>query len=86
MKILRRLYPKATEERASHRLKRRAYIVEGPNYAWHVDGYDKLKRFGFCIHGCIGGYSRRVMWLEVASTNNNPGSTLLAESRQSFDG
>ena len=72
MTILRRLYPKATEERASHRLKRRAYIVKGPNYAWHVDGYDKLKPFGFCIHGCIDGYSRRVMWLEVASTNNNP--------------
>ena len=20
---------------------------------WHTDGYDKLKPFGFCIHGCI---------------------------------
>ena len=23
---------------------------------WHVDGYDKLKPFGFPIHGCIDGY------------------------------
>ena len=22
---------------------------------WHVDGNDKLKKFGFCIHRCIDG-------------------------------
>lgn len=72
MKIMKELYPYATEERKAHRLQRRTYRLNGPNYVWHVDGYDKLKPFGFCIHGCIDGYSRRVMWLEVASTNNNP--------------
>jgi hypothetical protein len=39
---------------------------------WHIDGYDKLKPFGFCIHGGIDGYSRRILWLEVASSNNDP--------------
>ena len=39
---------------------------------WHVDGNDKLKKFGFCIHGCIDGYSRKLLWLKVSSTNNNP--------------
>jgi hypothetical protein len=34
--------------------------------------YDKLKPFGLCIHGCIDGYSRRILWLKVAHTNNNP--------------
>lgn len=56
---------------------------------------DKLKRFGFAIHGCIDGYSnivskkyqyyvyfycidilvkdtRKVLWLRVAKSNNDP--------------
>lgn len=40
--------------------KKREAIKEksnkGPNYLLHVDGYDKLKRFGFAIHGCVCGY------------------------------
>lgn len=38
---------------------------------WHIDSYDKLKPFGFCIHGCIAGFSRRIIRLEVGSTNND---------------
>ena len=34
--------------------------------------YDKLKPFGFCIHGAIDGFSRRILWLDVGSTDNNP--------------
>ena len=44
----------------------------GPNFAWHVDRYDKLKPYGFPIHGCVDGFSRRVMWLKVCKTNNDP--------------
>ena len=52
---------------------RRRYICPGPNYVWHIDGYnDKLKPFGFAIHGAIGGFSRRILWLEVGRSNNNP--------------
>ena len=25
---------------------------------WHCDGYDKLKLYGFPIHGCIDGLAR----------------------------
>ena len=28
---------------------------KGPNYIWHIDGYDKLSPFGLTIHGCIDG-------------------------------
>jgi len=38
-------------------------------YVWHVDGYDKLKPYGFCIHGSIDGYIRRILWLEVSQSN-----------------
>ena len=29
-------------------------------------------RFGFGIHGCIDGFSRKIIWLEVACTNRRP--------------
>ena len=29
--------------------------IQGPNYCWHVDSYDKFKPFGFAIHGCVDG-------------------------------
>ena len=54
------------------RLRRRKYRVPGPNYCCHIDGYDKLKPFGFPIHGCIDGWSRRIMWLQVVKSNNHP--------------
>ena len=31
------------------------HIFAGPNYLWHMDGNDKLKPYGFSIHGCIDG-------------------------------
>ena len=44
----------------------------GANFCWHIDGYDKLKPFGFSIHGCVDGFSRRILWLEVQRSNKNP--------------
>ena len=37
-----------------------------------MDGYDKLKAFGFCVHGAIDGYSSRILLPEVSMTNNDP--------------
>ena len=39
---------------------------------WHIDRYDKLTQFGICIHVCIDGYSRNLIWLEAFHTNKNP--------------
>ena len=69
---LQALDPEGVARRSRKRLIRRKYHVNGPNFIWHIDGYDKLKPFGFCIHGAIDGYSRRIMWLEVDHSNNNP--------------
>ena len=69
---LRELDPEGVESRKKKRLRRRAYHTKGPNYIWHIDGHDKLKPFGFSIHGCIDGFSRRLIWLEVSTTNKNP--------------
>ena len=65
---LRILDPDGVDRRLRRRLQRRQYKGRGPNFIWHIDGYDKLKPFGFSIHGCIDGYSRRIMWLEVGTS------------------
>ena len=70
--LLKILDPKGVELRAKRSLKRRQYRTKGPNCLWHIDGYDKLKPFGFCIHGAIEGLSRRILWLDVGFTNNDP--------------
>lgn len=72
LKILRVVDEDGIRKRSRHRLKRRLYSVPGPNYLWHLDGYDKLKRFGFAIHACVDGFSRFVIWLWVSTTNNKP--------------
>lgn len=68
------------------------FVKQGPDFVWHLDGYDKLKSYGFAIHGCIDGlalypmheneynvyrYSRKVIWLKVMTTNNDPNVCLL---------
>ena len=58
--------------RGLHTFRRRNFHCPGPNFTWHADGYDKLKPFEFAVHGCVDGYSRRVLWLKVSHTNNNP--------------
>lgn len=30
-------------------------VMQGSNFCWHIDGYDKLSLYGFHIHGCIDG-------------------------------
>jgi hypothetical protein len=61
--LVRELDPEGCEMRKQHKLKRRVYQNPGPNAVWHADGYDKLKPYGFAIHGCIDGWSRKVLWL-----------------------
>ena len=68
--IVRELDPDGVEVRKTHRLRRRRYTCPGPNKVWHADGYDKIKPFGFQIHGCIDGYSRKVLWLYITRSIN----------------
>ena len=54
---------------------RREYSVPGPLSFWHLDGIHKLIRWGFVIHGCVDGYSRRLMFFKC-STNNKAETVL----------
>ena len=72
MKLLRELDPNGSKNRKAHRLRRRQYVSVGPKFGWHADGYDKLKPYGWPIRGCVDGFSRKILWLKVSRTNNNP--------------
>ena len=72
MNVVKELDPEGVLSRRKKRLRRRCYSVLGPDFIWHIDGYDELKPYGFSIHGCIDGFSRRIIWLKVAPSNKNP--------------
>ena len=38
----------------------------------HIDGYDKLKGYGLPIYGCVGEFSRKVIWRRVCYINKDP--------------
>ncbi|KAJ8674160.1 hypothetical protein QAD02_005422 [Eretmocerus hayati] len=44
----------------------------GPNFTWHIDGYDKLRLYGFLIHGAIDGFLAVFPLDKIATTNKNP--------------
>ena len=70
--LLKVLDADGAELRSPHRLARRVYFSVGPNYLWHMDRYDKIKPYGFEIYDAIDGFSRKILWLRVSSSNNNP--------------
>ena len=56
-------------------IQRHKYSVLGPLALWHIDGYHKLIRWGFVIHGGIDGFSRKIMFL-YCSTKNKAATVL----------
>ena len=70
--VRKALDPEEVSPRATHKLKSRKYISNVSYKIWHIGGYNKRKPFGFAIHGCIDGLSRKIIWLRVAPSNNKP--------------
>jgi len=70
--LLREIDPEGVESRKRRVFRRRTYVSPGPNFCWHLDGYDKLKSFGFSIHACVDGFSRRILWIELQRSNKDP--------------
>ena len=64
--IYSRLRPDALQRRIQDlQRQRHAYISEGPNHVWHMDGYLKLAPFGIEIYAAIDGFSRYMIWIYV---------------------
>ena len=72
---LARVDPANTALRWGIVVSRRQYSVPWPNSLWHFDGHHSLIRWGFVIHGCIDGFSRRILFLRYS--NNNLSQTFL---------
>lgn len=68
-KCLARLDPQNTALRWGIVVSRRVYQVPWPNSLWHLDGHHSLIRWKLVIHGCIDGYSRRIIFLKCNSNN-----------------
>ena len=71
-KCLKLIDPEGGRKRWRKVKKRRIYKIDGPGDVFHMDGNDKLKRWGFDIHGCIDGFSRKSLWLRVATKDSHP--------------
>ena len=72
-KAILELNAEEVQQRNRRKLVRRKNCNPGPNYVWHIDGHNKVKSFGFPVLGCIDGFSRKLIWLEVTSSNKVPG-------------
>jgi hypothetical protein len=70
-----RVDPQNTALRWGIVVSRRTYQVPWPNSLWHLDGHHSLIRWKLVIHGCIDGFSRRIMFLRCS--NNNLAETVL---------
>ena len=70
--IMKKLDPVGIDARRRRTLRRRLYYSKDLNWVRHLDGCAKLKAFRFEMHGCIDGYSRRVLWLNVLRSNKDP--------------
>ena len=69
---IKRVCGDALEERRNQfgkKIVRKGYEVKAPHSLWHVDGMHKLIRYGLIVHGCVDGFSRLVIWMQI-STNN----------------
>lgn len=53
-------------------MRRRVYANPGPNAVWQLDGCGKLASYGIYIHGCIDGFSRKIIWMHAYCINKHP--------------
>ena len=58
--------------RKRRKLVRRIFHSRGRDEVWSLDGHDKLKRWGFPIHGVNDVYLRYLIWLRVGLSNRDP--------------
>ena len=51
------------------RVSRRLYQVPWPHSLWHLDGHHSFIRWKLVIHGCVDGFSRRIIYAKCNSNN-----------------
>ena len=71
-KALKSVDPDGVNKRKSKTFVRREYLSSVPGSIHHIGGNDKLKRWGFRIYRFVDSLCRKLLWLVVASSNNDP--------------
>ena len=71
-RYLKQTEPDLVAGRLAKRFVRRAFYAAGINHFWTMDQHDKWKRFGLYWHGCLDGFTGKILWLVVWWTNSNP--------------
>ena len=71
-RYLRQTEPDLVAGRLAKRFVRRTFYAAGVNHFWAMDQHDKWKRFGLYWHGCLDGFTGKILWLVVWWTNSNP--------------
>ena len=70
-----RVDPQNTALRWGIVIARRHYSLPWPNSLCHLDGHHSLIGWELVVHGCIDGFSRRIMFFK--GSNNNLSQTVL---------
>ena len=71
-KALKSVDPDGVNKQKSKTIVRRKYLSSVSGSIYHMGGNNKLERWGLCIHGCVDGFIRKLLWLVEASSNNDP--------------
>ena len=70
-KAIKDIDPEGVDKRRKKVIHRRKYESLGPGQIYHLVGNDKLKSWGLCIHGCVDGFSHKILCLVTSSTNHD---------------
>ena len=78
--VMNNVDPDALEERAlcfKKKKKKGHFTTRGTNWVHSLDGHDKLmgyqnNTFPIAVYGCIDTCSRKLPWMKVWMTNNDP--------------
>ena len=64
----------AAGRRANRSIRRPTGIssAAGVNHVWAMSRHDKWERFGLFWHGCVDGFSGKILWLDVWWNISNP--------------
>lgn len=83
-RAIKELDPDGSRKRAKAAAKiRRPYRVRGPRDLYHLDAHEKVaKLHGMWVHGCVDGYSRKLIYLRAA--NNKRAETVQKIFLQGF--
>ncbi len=58
--MVKEIAPDGVAVGKKHKLHQRIYTSSGRNFACHIDGHQKLKQWGFSIHGGVARFSRKM--------------------------